>query len=346
MFRPLIEDLAASGDQVLTSARDKDVTLKLLEAYGLEFVRVGKQGGILGIPGEWIGRFARLLQLARSFRPDLILGESNPVVAQVANLTGARSLVFLDTEHAKLQNRLLFPFADVLCTPRTYPEDLGPGHLRYNGSKELIYLHPRYYTPDTRGLSDFGVETDERYILVRSVSWTAAHDVGHRDHRMSLERIVTRLDKLARVLVSCEGPAPRSLEPYLIKAPPHRMHDVLAMASLYIGDGATMASEAAVLGVPAIFVSPLRLRYIDHLERDCGLVFRLPEEDALTKAEELFSDPGTGKTWKARRNEFLKGSWDVRRCIVELARTVAGNPSSRGHARWGPRRPAGRMDGR
>ncbi len=37
---------------------------------------------------------------------------------------------------------------------------------------------------------------------------------------------------------------------------------LLAYATLFIGEGATMASECAVLGTPAIYVNSLQLGYL------------------------------------------------------------------------------------
>ena len=38
------------------------------------------------------------------------------------------------------------------------------------------------------------------------------------------------------------------------------MHNALKYASLFVGEGATMASECAILGTPAIYVNSLKVR--------------------------------------------------------------------------------------
>ena len=54
------------------------------------------------------------------------------------------------------------------------------------------------------------------------------------------------------IYITSERPLEPELEPYRIRINPIYMHDVMAFASLYIGDSQTMAMEAAIMGVPAI----------------------------------------------------------------------------------------------
>ena len=63
------------------------------------------------------------------------------------------------------------------------------------------------------------------------------------------------------------------LEKYKIPIPPERMHDALYYSSLYIGEGATMASECAVLGTPAIYANNLSAGTLEEQRSKYGLVF-------------------------------------------------------------------------
>ena len=51
------------------------------------------------------------------------------------------------------------------------------------------------------------------------------------------------------------------------------MHDLLYYATMYIGEGATMASEAAILGTPSIYINTLRLSYTDEEEAKYDLLY-------------------------------------------------------------------------
>ena len=50
------------------------------------------------------------------------------------------------------------------------------------------------------------------------------------------------------------------------------MHDALFYASLYIGEGATTASEACLLGTPAIYINTISAGTIEEEEK-IGLLF-------------------------------------------------------------------------
>ena len=70
-----------------------------------------------------------------------------------------------------------------------------------------------------------------------------------------------------------------------MKIPKSKIHDLLYYATMYIGEGASMASEAAVLGTPSIYINPLRLGYLDELEKKYGLVYNIPNpKKAIQKA--------------------------------------------------------------
>ena len=55
------------------------------------------------------------------------------------------------------------------------------------------------------------------------------------------------------------------------------MHDVIAGASLLFGESATMASEAAMLGVPAICIDDDGRSYTNELQKRYGIVWNFTE---------------------------------------------------------------------
>jgi predicted glycosyltransferase len=86
--------------------------------------------------------------------------------------------------------------------------------------------------------------------------------------------LVKRLAQTHRVFISAEGDVPEEMNPYRISIAPHLIHSVLYEADIYIGEGATMASECAMLGTPAIYYNSLEVSTIIEqskhlLIRDC-----------------------------------------------------------------------------
>jgi predicted glycosyltransferase len=82
--------------------------------------------------------------------------------------------------------------------------------------------------------------------------------------------------------------------------PPDRNLDLLAFARLYVGEGATMAAEAACLGTPAIWVSTLQWGYVSILAKEYGLLEQASDSaQARVRAERWLRDPAMQQ--KARR---------------------------------------------
>jgi predicted glycosyltransferase len=178
-------------------------------------------------------------------------------------------------------------------------------------------------------LWEFNLSADSPYILLRLVAWGAAHDVRNHGFR-DVARVVESLERFGQVVISSEGPL-GPLETKRITGPLHRIHHVLAFARLYIGESATMASESATLGTPAVFVSTSRRGYTDDQEKRWGLTFNFndretAEERGLRKAVEILQDDHEKDLWCHRRQIMLEATVDVTDFIVrQVESTGRGN---------------------
>lgn len=260
LFKHFARAAQGEGHRVTFTLREKDVARALLDHDGVPCVSTGPPSrGALGLAGEMLRRDAVLARLMRREGVDLAVGVANMMVAHAAALTGARCVILNDTEHVRLAQRLTLPFCDEFWTPDWYALDHGRKHVRYRGAHEAAYLHPRWFTADPSVARRAGVLPGRRNVVVRIVGWGAHHDVGVRGRlsRDQWTRIVASLAEEANVLVSVEGEVPEPLRPHAFRAHPAHMHHVLAACDLVVGEGATMASEAATLGVPAVYVNPL-----------------------------------------------------------------------------------------
>lgn len=301
--------MTAKGHDILVVARNKEIEHKLLTLYNIPFSNRGKgQNGKLSKFIYLLYADIKILFLALKFKPDLFLNFLHPYPSHVAKLLGKVSLVFSDTEHAALHHKFTVPFATKILTPSCYRIDLGKKHIRFNGYMELSYLHPHYFTPDPSILTILNVKESDKFVIVRFVSWAAAHDFGHTGMTLQNKRkTVLELSKYASVFISSEGALPDDLEKFRIKIPFDKMHDALFYSSLLFGESATMASEAAVLGTPSIFIDNDGRGYTDEEESKYHIVnnFTESEEDqerALQKALEIIQD----NNGKAKYSEIRK----------------------------------------
>jgi predicted glycosyltransferase len=294
--------------------------LDLLEKLGFDYIFTCKRYGSVKFGYELIKRDFQMFNFARKFKPDVIMGIHSTIAAHISKITKAKSIIFTDTEHATLANWVTFPFSDVICTPSCYKKDLGKKQIRYNGYHELAYLHPNYFTPNPAVLDEIGLSKDDTFIILRFVSWSASHDVGQHGIKNKIE-LVGELEKYGQVFITSEGPLPKELEKYKIKVSPEKLHDLLFYASLYVGEGATTASECAVLGTHAIYVNTLRLGYTDEEEERYNLVYNFSdketmEKQAFDKALELLGNNNLRNEGKRKREKLLNDKIDVTAFMV------------------------------
>lgn len=292
-FKNPIRLLREEGHQILITSRDKECAIGLLDGLGLEHrcLSVQNQGGIMGMAKELVVRNRALMRVAREYRPDVMTGVGGIFAAHVGRWLGIPSVVFYDTENAYLQNALTYPFATKVVVPECY-RGWTPRKrtIRYHGYHELSYLHPDYFTPDREMALAGGLAAHGDTFLIRLVSWKANHDIGEKGWSTELlDAVVNYLDGRGKVIISAEGQLPRHLERYRFGGRADHIHHLMAYCRIYIGESATMASECAVLGVPAVYVADVSRGYIDEQERRYGLAWIVTPHDIASVTEVIES---------------------------------------------------------
>lgn len=322
-FKHAVWDLQKRGHEVFFAARGKDVTLPLLDHYGFNYRLLSKVGvGPLALYGEFLTREFALAGLLRTFHPDLVTGIGGEFIVPVARLFGIPAIAFTDTETVPLDRYLTYPIANAICTPASFGKDLGKRHVRYNGYHELAYLSPRYFEPDPAVLSEVGLGRDEPFTILRLVAWKASHDVGQRGFSPETRRqAIQTLQRYGRVLVTSENALAAELEPFRLDLPAHRIHDLLHYSRLLLTEGATMATEAAILGTPAVYVSSLARHlgnFVELMDR-YQLVLSFSDPDAaLKQAVDILEDPDSSRLWRAKRAQLLSEKIDVTRFLIDV----------------------------
>jgi uncharacterized protein len=325
-FRNFYSEMESRGHSVCITARDKDRSVELLRAFGLPYQQISRQkSGAGGLAVEMAQRTPRLMKVMRSFRPDAMTGIMGPSIALAGALRPRRvpAVVFYDTEFAVQTNRVVYPLAYSVCTPDCYQGRVPGRHPTYAGYHELAYLHPNRFRPDPAVLAEFGVRPGESYSIIRFVSWQAVHDRRERGLSAKQKRhLIEVLQRRGRVLVSSEGPLTPDLAELAVCGPVEKIHHLIAHARLVVGESATMSSEAAVLGVPAVFIATTGRGYTDDEERRYGLVRHFTEDQydmALSAIEEILGQPASA--WQAARQRLLDEKIDVTAWMVDYFET-------------------------
>ena len=321
VFRPFIEEMTQRGHELQLFSRVKDVTVDLLDAAGLEHSILSTQkAGLTALGSEMMLRCARLYRALRKNPPDVMLGIMGPAIAVVGKaFPDCKTIVLYDNESASKINRVVSRLVDSYCTPRAFTTDGGPNHLTYPGYHELAYLHPNRFTPEPELLKDYELDQEELFLL-RFVAWESIHDVGESGLSLELKRkIISMLSDRGRVVISSENKLPDEFEPYRLRIAPEHIHHVLANTSLLIGESSTMASEAAVLGAHAFFVSKTGRGVNDDQEARYGInhCFNHQQDAAvLERLRQLLSLPDLRADASQRRAQLIEESVDLTAWLI------------------------------
>ncbi|MBN1999829.1 DUF354 domain-containing protein [candidate division KSB1 bacterium] len=313
-YRNFIQRMNGSTEIVIT-AREKDIATTLLDLYNLKYFSRGK--GSNTVVGKCLYLIKAVLFLSKIIRKeniDILTGINNPYVAIAGFLNGKKSLVFNDTEGARTAVNIVKRFCTRLYTPSCYLVEEGAKQIRYNGFHELAYLHPFYFKPDKTVLEKVGLKEGEKFVVMRFVALHALHDIGHRGLSIKMKRkAVEKISRYARVFITSEEELPPDLEKYKAQISPEWMHHLLYYATLYFGDGGTMASEAALLGTPAINIASSADDIGTFAEfQKYGLMYIFRNENqALEKSLELLKDPQLTEKARKQREQVLASKIDV-----------------------------------
>ncbi|MEX0922809.1 MAG: DUF354 domain-containing protein [Rhodovibrionaceae bacterium] len=308
-FKRAVETLQARGDEVLILSRHKDITCQVLDDLGFAHRPVSRAGkGVLGLAGELLGRDWAVIRAARRFKPDVMIGFGGLAISHAGRLLGIPSVSFYDTEEATLQNRLTWPFITQLYVPQCYDGPTPKGRTtRLAGVKPLSHLHPDYFTPDREIALASGLDPERDNFLLRAVSWEANHDIGLTGWSEGhLRALVEHLSARGRVHVSSEAPLPADLAATRYAGKPTDILHLMGHCRLYVGESATMSTEAAILGIPNIFNSDVHRSYVVELSRAgltrCVADYRSPAA-ALAAIDELLGEPAA--EMQARRDAYV-----------------------------------------
>ncbi len=322
-FKQLAIEMKNKGHKVLFTCREKEFVSILIKAYGFSFISFGNhRKSILGKLLGLVVFVAKMLVTARKFNADLLLSHGSMYAAQAAWLLRKPHISLEDTFNLEQVN-LYKPFSSAILTA-DYDNPLASHKktIQYAGYHELAYLHPKRFNPRIKIRDELGLLPDQRFVIIRFVSWHASHDIGHSGMSNNNKRLVIRaIEPHARVFISSELPLDSDLEPYRFPLEPDKMHDAIAFSSLVFGESATMAAEAAVLGVPGIFLNNTSIYYTRELEKKYGLVYNFSESEAdqkaaIQKAVELLQDDTTRQAWQEKKEIMLAEKIDVTAFMV------------------------------
>jgi len=324
MFKNFIKEMENRGHEIRIVAIEKDITVYLLKQFNMPYTLIGKNPSsicrkVLNVP-KWE---YQTLKISRKFRPDIYVGQALPHFAHVSTILKKPYIIFEDTESATAVQKVCFSFADAIVTPNCYKVDLGKKQVRFDGYYELAYLHPNYFTPNPLVLENLDLDKNDKFIVMRLVSWRAMHDIGQRGFDLKMKkRMIKSIEKYGKVFITSENPLPKELEKYRIsEVAKENIHDLLYYATMYIGESPTMATESAVLGTPAFCMSSWACSCgnFEDLSKKYELIYCSADQNHVVDAAlELLKCADLKNKWHEKRKKLLLNKIDVTKFMVGL----------------------------
>ncbi|HEV7346230.1 MAG TPA: DUF354 domain-containing protein [Devosia sp.] len=312
--------LIARADVVDIVSREKDVACDLLDQFGLPHRPLSRAGnGRVGLASELVRRDWALLRHVRMNRPEVMIGFGGVAIAHVGRMLNIPAISFYAADTASLQTRLTWPFITHLYVPESYAGPVPPQRTtRFPGVKELSFFHPDNFQPDAAVALASGWDPDRANYFIRTVSWRANHDLGKSGwDDDTLMALIAKLAKRGKVHLSSERLLPSEFAQYHYTGAKSAVHHLMAHCDLYVGESATMAHEAAFLGVPAIYDGTDHPGTTRELARH-GLLsaLRQPGKDGLLAEVDAFLVDGVAACTRSRLVSYLAGRSNLTDYIV------------------------------
>ncbi|MGV9206199.1 MAG: DUF354 domain-containing protein [Promethearchaeia archaeon] len=202
-------------------------------------------------------------------RENIKLGFSNGFQASLAgSLFGFPVITFGDDpQSSDYYPKLLFTNKVYFCLYKRRFAKLNRHANILRCVKEWAYLSEDYFTSDYSVLEKYGVKEKE-YIFIREVS-TGTLNYSKQKNGF-IAAIKDEIPKGFKVLFSLEDKSQRKNYPeewILLEEPIQDFHSLIYFSKLLISSGDSMAREAAVMGLPGIYVG-VRKMYANNVLQD------------------------------------------------------------------------------
>lgn len=336
-FNAVKKELEKRGHNVFWLATNKDISLYLLEHFGIKYDLLRRPSkNFWSKVKTFFVNYHRTSLAIKKYGIDFVITRIYPPSVLAAFMHRKKQIGLTDTEITGIYNTIFSRFVGSVMTGKSFRINLVRKQIRYAGNIELFYLHPNRFVSQAP-YPLLKISPEDRYAVLRFVSWNAYHDAGLMEGFSDQQkiRLVQELSKFVKVFISSEKTLPAELEPYRISIPLERMHDVLHYADLFIGESATMASESVVLGSPAIYVDEVGRGYTDE-ECEKGLLYMFhPEqqEEIIAKAKDIVSPMFDHADYEKRHANFISEVMDPTAWLVwyienypSSKRTMCENP--------------------
>ncbi|KKL99465.1 hypothetical protein LCGC14_1814170, partial [marine sediment metagenome] len=269
----LKKKLTDQGDNVYIGSRnlDKPHLAEIVQELGWDtfLIRPMISNSPFAIVSYIIQQIIQINKVIRKNKIDRIISSDLNIASIAAKRNRINTVGWIDTEHVTWQVKIAFYSSDVLIAPEFAKFDQYK-RIVFKSIIDSAYLHPSIFKYNPEIVENLRLLENGRPILYRLTNFTALHDkkIKSRDWEYDLIREIAKNHPI--ILVS-EGKVPKDLQKYQKNFKITDFHHILSQCKLYIGSGGSTATEANLLGVPAIYSNPLNAGIFEEFQKRFGL---------------------------------------------------------------------------
>ncbi|MEZ0320170.1 MAG: DUF354 domain-containing protein [Pyrobaculum sp.] len=281
------------GIELIITCREYFHLSDVLKMYDVPYVCIGKYGASLYeklIYG--IERQRALAEVAKDV--DGYVGFPSPDATRVVFGLGKPLVVLNDTPHATHVNRLVLPLAEVLVAPVAVPVEVWKPYcprrvVTFEGVFEYMWVSR--FKPNPSVVKSVGLEPGGYVVLRPEESYAAYYKWNTAQVRRAFVELIR---SMGYVVVNIPRYADQIIDGAvnLTKAIDHLQ--LAYFSAGVVTGGATMATEAALLGVPSLSYFPETYYIDEYLQKNGAPLYRCKGLEQCVETLRLMLK--TGKT--------------------------------------------------
>lgn len=328
LFKNLFVKLDENDIEYEVCISSKDVLSDLLKSADIPYTDLFPNGRkingipvILNVAISFFRTVWRLLKYTKGKKFDVYV--TDDILTMIGRLRRVPSIIFIDNDIQTIPKvKYMLKLADKIIAPVS--TDMGNysyKKISFKGNKALAHLHPNYYQPDLNFVKLIKSD-NEKLLIIRLSKLNASHD-AHGNQGITdqnLDEIFELLPPDYIVKIISEREIPDKYKSLLTEVDPFNFTNVLAASDFFIGDSGTMATEAAMLGVPNILINNIAKMCGVHVElRNAGLQTYFDNfSDSKQTFESQIKDVILKTELKRKLDKYISGADDFNETIYSL----------------------------
>ena len=257
-FINLIKLLEKKGIEMIIIIRPRGRLLDVFksELPNTEYILIGHhKSSFIGKIWDIIYRDIALCKLLKKIDFSVAISCGDHCLTHATRILSKPSISFSDDLLEYKMGYYLFKYT---CEKIVIPDSIPISRnnvFKYKGSKQLSYLHPNYFTPKRKVLSEYSIN-ENKYVFMREIK-TNTLNYNHLKSGISLELCKKIRNKGYSIILSLEDKSKkRAFSKYctLLEEPVSDIFSLMYFSAFSICSGDSVARECSFLGVPTIYL--------------------------------------------------------------------------------------------